>query len=286
MKKLKFRLNRTSLSLLYTSFIRPQLEYASEVWGGCSSVDSDRLEKIQLIAARIVTGLPIFASRESLYFETGWDTLSCRRQISRLKTMYKFDRNMLPSYIKDIFPEKRSVISNYSTRNTLNYCLPKCRLQLYKSSFIPTVVSEWNALPLDVRQSDSIRIFKGKLTVNSNLVCDKSRPDFYVLGDRYTNIVHTKLRHKFALNSDLFRCKIIDSPLCSCGRLEDTYHYFFTCTKYTTARNDLFNEIFRIENLNIVNTHVLLWGDSSISNTDNKHLFNLVQHYIKASERF
>ena len=96
MKKLKFRLNRTSLSLLYTSFIRPQLEYASEVWGGCSSVDSDRLEKIQLIAARIVTGLPIFASRESLYFETGWDTLSCRRQISRLKTMYKFDRNMLP----------------------------------------------------------------------------------------------------------------------------------------------------------------------------------------------
>lgn len=106
MKKLKFRLNRTSLSLLYTSFIRPQLEYASEVWGGCSSVDSDRLEKIQLIAARIVTGLPIFASRESLYFETGWDTLSCRRQISRLKTMYKFDRNMLPSYIKDIFPGK------------------------------------------------------------------------------------------------------------------------------------------------------------------------------------
>ena len=54
----------------------------------------------------------------------------------------------------------------------------------------------------------------------------------------------------------------------------------------TTARNDLFNEKFRFENLNIVNTHVLLWGDSSISNTDNKHLFNLVQHYIKASERF
>ena len=51
-----------------------------------------------------------------------------------------------------------------------------------------------------------------------------------------------------------FLCKIIDSPLCSCDRLEDTYNYFFTCTKYTTARNDLFNEIFRIKNLNIVNT--------------------------------
>ena len=43
---------------------------------------------------------------------------------------------------------------------------------------------------------------------------------------------------------------------------------------------------FGLKTCNIVNTHVLLWGDSSISNTDNKHLFNLVQKYIKDSERF
>ena len=72
-----------------------------------------------------------------------------------------------------------------------------------------------------------------------------------------TTIIHTKLRHKCALNSDLFRCNIIDSPHCSCGKAEDTYHYFLTCTQYSALRN----EIFCIENLNIVNTHVLLWGD-------------------------
>ena len=94
-KKLKLQLNRNALPLLYTSFIRPQLEYASDVWGGCSSSDCDRLEKIQLIAAGIVTGLSIFVSGESLYFETGWDTLSTRRKISRLKTMHKIDRNLL-----------------------------------------------------------------------------------------------------------------------------------------------------------------------------------------------
>ena len=70
MKKLKFRLNRNALSLLYTSFIRPQLGYASDVWGGCSSSDCERLEKIQLIVAIIASGLPIFVSKESLYFET------------------------------------------------------------------------------------------------------------------------------------------------------------------------------------------------------------------------
>jgi hypothetical protein len=38
------------------------LEYASEVWDNCGQIHSDRLEKVQLEAARIVTGLPSFAS--------------------------------------------------------------------------------------------------------------------------------------------------------------------------------------------------------------------------------
>ena len=76
--------------------------------------------------------------------------------------MYKIDRNLLPSYITNIFPEKRINTLMYNTRNSENYCIPKCRLQLYKSSFIPTVVNEWNTLTLDTRKSDSIRIYTTK----------------------------------------------------------------------------------------------------------------------------
>ena len=62
-KKAQFAKKKKQLkSLLYTSIIRPQLEYASDVWGGCPSPDCDKLVKMQLIAARIVTVLPIFAS--------------------------------------------------------------------------------------------------------------------------------------------------------------------------------------------------------------------------------
>jgi hypothetical protein len=43
---------------MYLSFIRPVLEYASEVWDNCGQINSDRLEKVQLEAARIATGLP------------------------------------------------------------------------------------------------------------------------------------------------------------------------------------------------------------------------------------
>ena len=44
---------------MYITFIRPVLEYSSVVWGGCNMFDMERLEKVQLSATRIVTGLPI-----------------------------------------------------------------------------------------------------------------------------------------------------------------------------------------------------------------------------------
>ena len=59
-KKLKFTLCRNKLSKMYVTFVRPLLEYASVVWDGCSILDTDKLEKVQLYAARIVAGLPFF----------------------------------------------------------------------------------------------------------------------------------------------------------------------------------------------------------------------------------
>ena len=71
LSKLKYKLSKDTLNKLNCTYIRPLLEYGSEVWDGCSINDNNRLEQIQLNAARIVTGLPIFASLRSLYFETG-----------------------------------------------------------------------------------------------------------------------------------------------------------------------------------------------------------------------
>jgi hypothetical protein len=39
----------------------------------------NRLEKNQIEAARIMTGLSIYASIDSIYKKTGWETLSIRR---------------------------------------------------------------------------------------------------------------------------------------------------------------------------------------------------------------
>ena len=71
LRKLKKKLSKNTLNKLYCTYIRPLLEYGSKVWDGCSVNDTNRLEHIQLNAALTVTGLRIFASLRSLYYDTG-----------------------------------------------------------------------------------------------------------------------------------------------------------------------------------------------------------------------
>ena len=109
------------------TFVRPILEHVSVVWAGCSI--SDILEKVQLYAARIVTGLPILASRESLYFETGSEQLCERRRKAKLTTMYKMHTNIVPQYRCDTIANFRKN-SQYITRNEEKYIVTKCRLDI------------------------------------------------------------------------------------------------------------------------------------------------------------
>ena len=83
----------------------PLLEYACELWDGCCSRDADKLEQLQFEAARIITVLPKFVSKESLYFETGWETLSCRQRRRKLTLFHKIHSNIAPEYLQDCLNE-------------------------------------------------------------------------------------------------------------------------------------------------------------------------------------
>jgi hypothetical protein len=104
LRKLKYRLNRNYLETMHLTFIRSVLEYASEVWDNCGQLNSDRLEKVQLEAARIVTGLPSFASIHSIYIETGWEKLKTRREVRKLVLFYKIVNGQVPDYLAELVP--------------------------------------------------------------------------------------------------------------------------------------------------------------------------------------
>ena len=63
---LKYNFTRKALNQIYISYVRPILEYSCIVWDGCTTEQSNSVEKLQNEAARIVTGLTRSVSLENL----------------------------------------------------------------------------------------------------------------------------------------------------------------------------------------------------------------------------
>ena len=116
----------------------------------------ENLEKIQIEAARIVTGITRSASINNMYKEIGWLTLENRRKYKKLILIYKIINGLTPDYLHEIFPRNVSTRTIYSLRNIHQIDSIACRTELLARSFIPSAVSLWNELPDDVKSLQSL----------------------------------------------------------------------------------------------------------------------------------
>ncbi|PJE77589.1 hypothetical protein CI610_03484 [invertebrate metagenome] len=279
LRKLKYLLNRQTLIKIYKSYILPLFEYCCEVWDGCSLGDADKLEKLNLEIARIITGLPSFASRLSLYSESGLEPLATRRTRRKLQLFYKVTNHLTPNYLSTLLPPLVSENSHYNLRDANNYSLSNFRLHLTNISFFLASIRLWNQLDLETRQSSSYLVFKKSITNISKV------PYYYSVGNRKSNILHARLRNSCStLNNDLFRSHLIDYSHCQCGHpIEDTYHFFFVCNNYVEQRIELYRNL---NNFIPLDLQLLLYGSSDLSIEDNVTICKNTQKYILDSYRF
>ena len=217
MRSLKFFLSRSSLEKMYISFVRPIIEYSNVVWDNCSNFLKIEIELIHHEAARIVSGATKLCNINKLLNDLKWDSLEKRRQNHKLILFYKMQNNLTPSYLTDLLPSNNAV-GAYNLRNTRSV---NARTESYRSSFLPSTIRAWNALPQPTRESSSIAIFKHRLNINLG----KPSTLFNIVSRR-GQILHTRLRLDCSsLNYDLHRKSIIKSPRCTCGESE-SYNTF------------------------------------------------------------
>ena len=84
---------------MYFSYIKPILEYGDVVWDNNVQLLINKIENVQLEAARIVTGGTKLTSIKKLYEETGWKKLSGRREHHKLFLFYKIVNIKTPEYL-------------------------------------------------------------------------------------------------------------------------------------------------------------------------------------------
>ncbi|PJE79007.1 hypothetical protein CI610_02030 [invertebrate metagenome] len=182
-----------------------------------------------------------------------------------------------PFYLSDLIPGRVSNSHRHNTRNSNNLLSINCRTQFYKTSFLNASIQLWNSLPVDTRENPSVSIIKGFLQKDKLII-----PNYFNIGNRNLQILHTRLRLKCSnLKQHLYIRNLEESPLCSCGLVESTYHFLLSCDKYNIIRQ---NTLFQLDI--ILTEKTLLWGNDTYSIQKNDQIFLTLQNYIKLSKRF
>ena len=82
--------------------------------------------------------------------------------------MYKVLNNLAPSSLAELFEQKRN-ITQYDLRgSSTSLQLPQPKTEKLKKSFSYDGARVWNSLPADVRNSDTLTIFKNGIRAHTS----------------------------------------------------------------------------------------------------------------------
>ena len=142
----------------YGGLVEPYFTYCLPVWDGLGCKLSEKLQKLQNRAARVLTRSSYEVSSASLLSELGWNVLEKTRVKYKAILMYKVYNGCAPQYLRQLFPPR---YSEYNLRNSLNkVCVPKPRTDYLKRSFSYSGAGLWNSLPEQIRLAPSLKSFK------------------------------------------------------------------------------------------------------------------------------
>ena len=74
--------------------------------------------------------------------------------------------NLAPLYLTSICPPTIASTSKYVTRYSQSIMVLRYKTSLFKNDFLPSTIRHWNDLDIDVRNSNSLNIFKSKLKLH------------------------------------------------------------------------------------------------------------------------
>ena len=295
-------LPRNTLNDLYKLYVRPHLDYGDVIYhdppnlcefSGNTTLSSqiEKIESVQYSAALAVSGAWRGTSREKLYAELGWESLSLRRWSRRLTLFFKIANNLTPDYTRDPIPPHQQFQYSLRKRDVIGQV--RARTDKFKASFYPHCLSEWNNLKPEIRLAPSVAVFKKKLL---SAIRPPGKP-FYGIHDPKGLSFLTQLRVGLSkLNYHKFKHNFRDTtnPMCPTNDgIEDTEHFLLLCPYFDVHRRDLLAGIFALlrplgyaDLAHDFLLKLLLYGDKDFPDSVNRHILELTLNFIHKTGRF
>ena len=245
--------------ILWKSLGMPVINYACSSWVPSSNVDINRLENLQVLMARSILKAPRNMTKESMYAELGWSSLTSTQDKFRINF---FDRLLSMSnkrWPKLLFNTTYHVFKERNTQwkwfSYIQNCLSNCGLD-HLFSNDPQRNPGWTYIYKDIRKYldylDWLDKAQSKTSLNMYLTLkDNLNQEHYLLDSTDFYGVSLKLRARtntLQLERYIRSWSSTNDGLCKlCDRNEDEtiYHFLFQCMALQSVRAQEYNVLER-----------------------------------------
>lgn len=147
---------------IYNTCILPHFNYCSSILYLLNKNEMDRLQKLQNRGMRLILGCSRLTSIKDMLSTLRW--LSVKKYVTffTLVFVHKIKNDLAPKYLQDMLVYNTN-IHNYNTRTNLNFHLQTYRKKSSQNSLFFKGLSEYNDLPVDIKNSSTLNIFKSRL---------------------------------------------------------------------------------------------------------------------------
>ena len=152
---------------MVNSFIVSRTDYCNSLLAACSQQQLDiKLQRVLNCAARVIYGArrsdhvtPLL--RDSLH----WLRIRERITFKLCLLVYKARCGLAPSYIADMCTPVATVPTRRALRSAVrgDLLVPRTRLKFGNRAFAVAGPEAWNSLPVDIRSSETVTLFKNRL---------------------------------------------------------------------------------------------------------------------------
>ena len=150
----------------YKSYVRPKVEYCSNIWDPYTQNYIKKEEMVQHRGTRFVTNTPHHRHQDHqtsityTIIDLGWKSLQKRRRNNRIILLYKLANNLVevPSLYH---PELRHPQPRRGNQH--QYQRLAAEVQAFENSFLPRSIVDWNNLSASTVAADSLESLKRHL---------------------------------------------------------------------------------------------------------------------------
>ena len=135
-KRVKPFVPQSNILNTYNSLVQSHFDYCSLVEGNCGKTLSNKLQKLQNSASRVITSSNFDVDVDSLFHKLSWKHLrmKSKRQIQNALMVFKSLNGLVPEYLSSKFIKRNE--SNCSPRDSENkFVVPFPRTNYMKDSF-------------------------------------------------------------------------------------------------------------------------------------------------------